>query len=396
MDAAFGATQDTKHRSHCQGVRTILKIFLSWMSFLPTSGGPAVSVSHLAKNLAEVGASVGLWAPDGSAVLSTLAPSQSALRFFDGSAHDALKRFGRPDIIHDNGIWMPHNHALARVAARQNILRLVSLRGMIEPWAINYKKWKKMIAWELYQRRDLARAHLHHATSEAEANHAKRYKLGVPISVIPNGVDIPENCDESGASGERGFGKGWKKTALFLGRIHPVKGLPLLIDAWARVRPHGWQLQIAGPDEIGHRRDIKKLVCARNLSDVVTFAGQLDHGGKQFAYFKSDLFILPSHSENFGMVVAEALAHGVPVITTTGTPWSMLQERRCGWWVDATVDGIAAAVRDATSCDIQTLREMGIRGREWVQCEFGWDRIARKFLDTYQALTAGRYGTDAL
>ena len=109
---------------------------------------------------------------------------------------------------------------------------------------------------------------------------------------------------------------------------------------------------------------------------------------KKAAFFDSELFVLPTHSESFGIVVAEALAHGLPVLTTTGSPWSMLPEQGCGWWVEATVDGIAEALRQATTLDPEELYAMGAKGRALVIAEFGWKRIADLMLSTYEAISA--------
>jgi glycosyltransferase involved in cell wall biosynthesis len=251
---------------------------------------------------------------------------------------------------------------------------------------MNHKGLKKRCAWWLYQRRDLKRANCHHATAEAEARNLQRLGLGVPVRVIPNGMDLPEprSCLQSEDVGQCGG-----KTALFLGRIYPVKGLPMLVEAWGRVRPDGWALQIAGPDEAGHRAEVENTIAAAGLSDVVSFSGPIDGPAKERAFFNADLFLLPSYSENFGMAIAEALAHGLPVLTTKGTPWSRLSERGCGWWVDATVEGIAHGLRQATSCDRGTLQAMGARGHAWVKAEFGWGRVAKEFVETYHDLLKG-------
>jgi glycosyltransferase involved in cell wall biosynthesis len=293
-----------------------------------------------------------------------------------------MDRFGKADVIHDNGIWLPHNHRLAELAIRRAIPRLVSTHGMLEPWALNHKRWKKGFAWWLYQRRDLKRARCHHTTAKTEAGQLERLGLGVPICVIPNGVDVPAEFPPVGKHENRCG----RRTALFLGRIHPKKGLPMLIEAWTRVRPEGWRLQIAGPDEAGHRVEVENAVFAAGLSEIVSFVGPVAGEKKKSAFFSADLFVLPTHSENFGIVVAEALAHGLPVVTTTGAPWSRLPELGCGWWVDVSVDEIAAGLRQATSCDTETLRAMGARGREWVRAEFGWERIAKEFMATYEGL----------
>src|SRR5207249_202295 len=120
--------------------------------------------------------------------------------------------------------------------------------------------------------------------------------LGVPVHMIPNGVDLPEvgrNARKKSATGE-------KKTALFLGRIYPVKGLPMLIEAWGRVRPNGWNLKIAGPDEAGHRAKVEKAICGADLNGIISFLGPLDGEAKRSALSEADLFVLPTHSESFG------------------------------------------------------------------------------------------------
>ena len=109
---------------------------------------------------------------------------------------------------------------------------------------------------------------------------------------------------------------------------------------------------------------------------------------KRSAFFDADLFVLPSHSESFGVVVAEALAHGLPVLTTTGAPWSILPSSGCGWWVHATVDGIADGLRQATILDPETLHAMGAKGRALVMAEFGSKHIAELFLSMYQGILA--------
>lgn len=304
------------------------------------------------------------------------------MRRVRGTEADALNSFGAPDILHDNGIWLPHNHRLAALAKQRRIPRVVSTRGMLEPWALKHKKWKKTIAWLVYQRRDLASADCHHATAEGEARNIQSLGLDVPVSMIPNGVDLPKATPIS--TGSR-LESGWR-TALFMGRICPVKGLPMLVDAWAKVRPSGWKLHIADPDEGGHRLEVEHAITAAALDETVSFLGPLETQAKQVAFSEADLFVLPSHSESFGMVIGEALAHKLPVLTTTAAPWPILRDRKCGWCVDPSVAGLAEGLRQATSCDYDTLRAMGQRGQRLVAKEFGWARIAKQFVEVYEAL----------
>jgi len=298
----------------------------------------------------------------------------------------ALKGFGRPDILHDNGIWLPHHHQLSAFADQQKIPRVVSIRGMLEPWATNHKKWKKMVAWWIYQRRDLAGAHCHHVTSETEARNVRRFGFDVPIRVVANGVDLPENQLDQGKSDMYKRDAQGRRIALFLGRIYPVKGLPMLIEAWANVRPQSWVLHIAGPDEAGHKKEVEAMVHTAGLGDLVSFLGPVGSEEKKLVYRTAELFVLPTHTENFGMVIGEALAYGVPVLTTKGAPWPILPVRRCGWWVDATVAGLSDGLAQATLCDPQTLLEMGERGRKLIKQSFEWDSVAKHLMTVYEEL----------
>ena len=360
-----------------------MKAFLAVKSLSPNYGGPAFSVSGLALALAEAGVEIGLWTSDESVLRSPLSPAHPAVRRLHGAVGDALARFGRPDLVHDNGIWLPHNHRLASLAASCGLPRLVSTRGMLEPWAVEHKRLKKKLAWWLYQRLDLCRASYHHTTAESEAENLRLLKLGVPIGVIPNGINVVEVDSRRRRPSEF-------RHALFLGRIHPVKGLALLLDAWAKVRPPGWRLLLAGPDEGGHRAELEKKIAAMSLVELVHFLGPLQGEAKERVYADADLFVLPSFSESFGMGVGEALAHGLPVLTTTGVPWPMLASCDCGWRVPITVDGIVDGLRAATSLAPGALRVMGGRGRELVRREFSWPNVAKRFIDTYQALLMRR------
>lgn len=356
-----------------------MRIFLSTTSLAPRYGGPAYSVSQLAMALAGAGGQVGLWSADGSVRDTPLLPAHASITRLEGSAPQAL-RFFAPDLVHDNGLWLAHNHSLAKVCHALGVPRLVSTRGMLEPWARLHKKWKKDIAWLAYQRRDLSRADALHATAGQEAENLQRLGLDVPVHTIPNGVEVPR---AGGVRPQEGL-----RTALFMGRLYPVKGLPLLIDAWSRVRPSGWRLLLAGPDEAGHRAELEAQIARHGLADIVTFAGPLQGQAKEEALFGADLFILPTHSESFGMAIAEALAHGVPVLTTVGAPWPVLTERAMGWRMPISADGLATALVESTALDISVLRAMGERGRAYVGAEFGWDRVARQFLATYAAIVA--------
>jgi glycosyltransferase involved in cell wall biosynthesis len=284
------------------------------------------------------------------------------------------------DLVHSHGLWLPFNHTVAGLAGKRHI---ISPRGMLEPWALNNSKWKKRVAWWLYQKRDLKRAIAFHATAESEAESIRRLGFKQPIAVIPNGVDLPEIFKPAVKP------EGASKTALFLSRIHPKKGLPMLLDAWKRVAPDNWRLVIAGNDDGNHLPLIEKKLKELGLGDQVTIAGPLFGKAKDVAYRNADLFVLPSYSENFGIVVTEALGYQLPVLTTTGCPWQELITERCGWWVDPTPEGIEAGLGDALASSSMQLQEMGVRGCELVREKYQWPIIAENMWVFYNWILNG-------
>lgn len=286
-----------------------------------------------------------------------------------------------PDCVHIHGIW---SLTLARRSSywrRQGIPVVVTVHGMLEPWSLAHKRLKKLIGWHIYQKRLLNRVSALHATSEREAKNLKRLGLKVPIVMAPWGVDTQAKVeiDESGVSTVSGN----ERTALFVGRIASVKGLPMLVEAWAKVRPAGWKMKIVGPDEAGHLAEVKSLVREAGLEADFEFTGALVGVELAKAYETADLFVLPSHTENFGMVVAEAMTHELPVITTHGTPWKLLEEENCGWWVPVSADGIAIALGEAIGRRSDQLSAMGKDGRKIVEARFAWKGVAEQFIECY-------------
>jgi glycosyltransferase involved in cell wall biosynthesis len=379
-----------------RSVEMPLRVIHTIGSLRRSAGGPTRTVTALCRELGLLGADVALLSqvgqgsegdeyllPPAEAVRTTLArrgPLPWLPAAWSNGFQTELRRHctvGHVALIHDHGIWLPNNHAVAVVAREHGLPRIISTRGMLAPWALNHRVWKKRLAWSLYQQSDLRTACVLHATAQQEVESLRRLRLRQPIALLPNGVELLE-------SGKDAKPIEWPRVALFVGRIHPVKGLLPLVDAWSRVRPEGWRMIVAGPDEGGHRAVVEERILAAGLSSDFQLVGPVENAEKASLFRRAELFVLPSFTENFGVAAAEALAAGVPVITTKGTPWAGLVRHRCGWWVELGVDPLVSALEEATRTRREVLGEMGGRGRIYAESAFGWPGIAQEMLAVYR------------
>lgn len=286
------------------------------------------------------------------------------------------------DIVHCHGLWQMPMIVAASQARRRAKPLVLTPHGMLGAAALAFSPRKKALFSAVWQNRVNRQAACLHATSPEEHDDIRAAGLTNPVAVVPNGIDLPDPVTKRPSPAAR--------TLLWLGRVHPKKGLDLLIAAWARIEAAhpDWRLRIAGPDERGHTGELRVLA-ARLGTRRVAFEGPLFGDDKLAAYREAELFVLPSLNENFAMTVAEALAAGTPVVCTRGSPWSGLDANGCGWWVDQSVDALAAALDRAMRLPSQELAAMGRRGRDWMARDFSWDAAARDMLAVYDWL-AGR------
>ena len=290
---------------------------------------------------------------------------------------------GRVDILHNHGMWQMNALYPGWAAKKGRAKLVVSPRGAFSRWAMQHGSKSKGLFWRLLQKPALQQAACFHATCEAELADIRRLGFRQPVAVIANGIDLPALP---------GIAKHAPRTLLFLGRIHPVKGLDLLLPAWLAVQDAfpDWQLVVVGGDGGYHGSDgyaeRMQAWAGRHRLQRVQFSGELRGPDKLLAYRRAELFVLPSYSENFGVTVAEALAAATPAIVSKGAPWRGLPGRDAGWWVEVGVEPLAACLRQALSCSAGRLEQMGRNGRDWMAADFSWSQAAGRMHETYRWL----------
>ncbi len=360
------------------------------------ASGPSYSVVRLCQSLIEAGEDLTLAALDWAPLTSMPAfmkvfPLGAGPRRLGRSP--AMSRWlqsettaGRVDVVHSHGMWQM-NAVYPGWAVRGRKARLVvSPRGAFSRWAMNQGSRLKWVFWPLLQRPALMQAACIHGTAEAEYEDIRRLGFKQPVAIIPNGIDVPEIALKE----TREF-----RTLLFLGRIHPVKGVDILLKAWAAVmdRFPAWCLVIVGSDTSYERQggylDQMKALAANLKLKRVKFADPVYGEAKWAAYRGADLFVLPTRSENFGMTVAEALASGTPAIVTRGAPWQGLLTYDAGWWIEFGVDALVACLEGALEESRDELVRRGTSGREWMIRDFSWHGLGKKMDQTYRWLIAG-------
>jgi len=284
----------------------------------------------------------------------------------------------KPDIIDIQGLWNSasiFNFLYFKITSTPYI---ITPRGMLEKWALRRSFYRKFFFLHFLEKFNLKNAMCLRATSRLEAETFKSLNINNKIINVPNSIKISKfNLKKKN--------KTKKKKLLFLSRLHPKKGVSELLHVWKVIQDKNldWELVICGFDENNYKKSLLRLSEQLSLKRVF-WLGAVYGEKKNKLYQSCDLFILLSHSENFGLVIAEALSFGLPVITTNRTPWIELNKKKCGWYIELKMKKIISTLNYAMKLSDAKRFRMGKRGRKWIIKDFSPNSVGQKMQKVYK------------
>ena len=281
-------------------------------------------------------------------------------------------------VVHSHGLWDMYGRKTCMLALKNNIPLVISPHGMLEPWALKHKRVKKFIAWHLYQKRIINKASLIIVNSTQEYESVRGLGFKNPIAVLGNGVDETEHCEKITFEKRN-------NVILFLSRISKVKGITDLIKAWSLVsNKENYQLHLCGNADREYLVEVNRLIKKLNLTSSVKYLGPKFNKEKWQQYESSHLFVLPSYSENFGIVIAEALLAGLPVLTTYATPWAILEERSIGWSTNNDAYELATKIQAYINLPLEDKMSLHERVKKYSQGNFSWEKVFLEYSTCYK------------
>ncbi|MDR0606125.1 MAG: glycosyltransferase [Bacteroidales bacterium] len=353
------------------------------------NGGPSQSVYYTVKGLREQGldADILTYQPaKNDKFISNesyiIALRNKNLPFAYSSEYKQFLQKNFYDIYHAQGIWQYPIFVITKLARKYKKPYIITPRGMLYPQSLAISKLKKQLFLNLFLINDLNKAAVVHATCLEEMQHLRSLRIKSPIAVIPNPVNLPiTNCKLRIAN---------NKKIAYLGRVHPRKNIERLLYAWNNLDldKTNAELIIIGDGDVNYIKFLKAEQQRLNLKNIV-FTGFLAGEVKENAISSLSYLVVPSDFENFGMIIPEALIHGVPVIASKGTPWEELNTHNCGWWVDNDVDTLTTTIEKAIRLPEKERLAMGKRGQELIKNNYSVEIVAKKMIRLYEWILNG-------
>ncbi|BCM89718.1 GDP-mannose:cellobiosyl-diphosphopolyprenol alpha-mannosyltransferase [Abditibacteriota bacterium] len=302
-------------------------------------------------------------------------------------------------VIHSHGLWFFLHYMSYRVARENNKPHIISVHGMAQPYIQSRSRWKKApIDW-WFQDRALQRAHAIQALVPTEVEDIRRLGFSNPIALVPNGVTLDNAPAPARELLEEQFpALKNRRVLLFLGRLHPKKGLPHFLPAWKRAEmgKEEWHFLVAGPDEGGHRAELEAQVAALGLESEVTFAGLVTGELKRAVLHRAQGFVLPSHSEGFSISMLEASGVRLPILITPGCNFPEAVRAGAAIETPASEAGSLDALKRLLALSDDERRLMGEKGRALVERDYQWEVVAAKLKGVYEWCAGGGPKTDCI
>jgi len=376
-------------------------------SISPVYGGPSITTVRMAESLAALGIEVDVATTTANGSCELRVPldrpvvDNGVRYFYFPRQHPKFWTFSWPltrwlahhahtyDLLHVHALFSYATLPACWAARRASVPYVLSPHGMLDRWSLRFHSWKKVPYFRLLERRNVTGAAAVHAISEREKRAIEALGLPLRVVAVSHGVDLP-NLDGRGTSGPRVHARDGVVNVLFLSRLHPKKGLELLLDAVGLLSQHTLRLVIAGDGDTAYVSGLKNRAVANGLTSRVVFTGFAAGGEKRRLLAEADLFVLPSYDENFGVAAAEALSAGLPVVVSEHVALAdHVREAGAGLVVHCDARELARAI--ATLVDDPDLRDgMGQAGRRLAESEFSWPEVAKRLAALYEDVIATR------
>ena len=363
------------------------------------SGGPSRSVYSLSQGLREVGVDIVILTQDYACNTNIVAedwidalPVNKVKPFeYNPEFKKLLKdriRQGDIQLFHINSVYSYPTFIAASLARKAHLPYIITPRGSLYHDVLEVSsKWKKRLFNSLFLIRQLNHASVVHVTCSEEMEAIRKLRISSPVAIIPNSITLPNERPVIDSPD--------LLRICYLGRINIKKNIMGLIKAWHNSglsNDHNAELVIIGAAQLDKEKcylsNLHKLESDLAI-DNIRWAGSKEGAEKEMILRSCSFLIMPSFSENFGMVVPEALQYGIPVVASKGTPWQILEEKNCGWWVDADVDSLASCLKHLQMVSKEDRYNMGLRGQQLVWDHFSTKAVCKMQIELYNWILNG-------